>query len=107
MVSSYGIIKNGVVVNAVLAEANYASGQGWVLLPDGVGPAWLYNGSTFSAPLPYVPSKEVQEAARAEAYRNEADPMFFMSQRGEATNDEWLDKIEEIKLRYPYPEVIA
>ena len=106
MVSSYGIIKNGVVVNTVLAEANYASGQGWLLLPDGVGPAWLYNGSTFSAPLPYVPSKEVQEAARAEAYRKEADPMFFMFQRGEATEAEWLAKVAEIKARFPYPSEV-
>ena len=40
---------------------------------------------------------------RAEAYRSETDPLFFKAQRGEATNDEWLAKIEEIKARYPYP----
>jgi len=41
------------------------------------------------------------EANRAEAYRNESDPLFFKWQRGEATEQEWLDKVEEIKLRYP------
>lgn len=106
MVNSYGIIKNGIVINAVLAEAKFAE-YGWVLLPEGVGPNWLYDGSTFTAPPPYVPPKNVQSAARAEAYRTEADPLFFMSQRGEATTDEWLAKVEEIKLRYPYPKVIA
>ena len=40
---------------------------------------------------------------RADAYRSETDPLFFKAQRGEATNDEWLAKIEEIKARYPYP----
>lgn len=25
-------------------------------------------------------------------------------QRGEATEQDWLDKIEEIRARYPYPE---
>ena len=44
------------------------------------------------------------ESNRAAAYRSEADPLFFKAQRGEATNDEWLAKIEEIKARFPYPE---
>lgn len=39
-------------------------------------------------------------AARAAAYRNESDPIFFKWQRGEATKEEWLNKIEEIKTRY-------
>jgi hypothetical protein len=42
--------------------------------------------------------------ARAVAYRNEADPIFFQYQRGDATEQEWLSKIEEIRTRYPYPE---
>ena len=41
------------------------------------------------------------EAQRAEAYRNESDPLFFKSQRGEATQQQWLDKVAEIKARYP------
>jgi hypothetical protein len=41
------------------------------------------------------------EAQRADAYRNESDPLFFKSQRGEATHQEWLDKVAEIKARYP------
>ena len=40
------------------------------------------------------------EAKRAEAYRTESDPLFFKSQRGEATHQEWLDKVAEIKSRY-------
>ena len=41
---------------------------------------------------------------RAEAYRLEADPLFFKWQRGEATEQEWLDKVQQIRERYPYPE---
>lgn len=41
------------------------------------------------------------EVNRAEAYRNESDPLFFKWQRGEATEQEWLDKVAEIKARYP------
>jgi len=44
------------------------------------------------------------EAARAAAYRDEADPLFFKVQRGEALEQEWLDKVAEIRTRYPYPE---
>lgn len=40
-------------------------------------------------------------AARSAAYRAEADPLFFKAQRGEATMDEWLAKVAEIKTRYP------
>lgn len=50
-----------------------------------------------------IPTLEQQQAARAEAYRNEADPLFFKAQRGEATMDEWLALVAEIKMRYPYP----
>ena len=46
---------------------------------------------------------ESQRAARAEAYRTEADPLYFKAQRGEATMDEWLALVAEIKMRYPYP----
>lgn len=38
---------------------------------------------------------------RAEAYRNESDPLFFKAQRGEVTHEQWLDKVNEIKARYP------
>lgn len=38
---------------------------------------------------------------RQAAYQQEADPLFFKWQRGEATQQEWLEKIAEIKQRYP------
>jgi hypothetical protein len=41
---------------------------------------------------------------RAAAYAAEADPLFFKAQRGEATIEEWQDKVDEIRNRYPYPE---
>ncbi len=39
---------------------------------------------------------------RSTAYKSESDPLFFKSQRGEATEAEWLAKVEEIKQRFPY-----
>ena len=50
-----------------------------------------------------IPTLEQQQAARAEAYRNEADPLFFKAQRGEATEQEWLAVVADIKARLPYP----
>jgi hypothetical protein len=59
---------------------------------------------------PYVPAPiapptfEQQQARRAAAYRDEADPLFFKWQAGEGTQDEWEAKRAEIRGRYPYPE---
>lgn len=39
---------------------------------------------------------------RRAAYVAEADPLYFKSQRGEVTQQEWLDKVAEIEARYPY-----
>lgn len=38
------------------------------------------------------------------AYKEEADPLFFKSQRGEITVQQWQDKVVEIKTRFPYQE---
>ena len=38
---------------------------------------------------------------RQSAYQTESDPLFFKYQRGEATEQEWLDKVSEIKARFP------
>jgi len=44
---------------------------------------------------------------RATAYTAEADPLFFKSQRGEATVEEWQAKVAEIRSRYPYPAEVT
>lgn len=48
------------------------------------------------------PLRLVDESRRA-AYQTEADPLFFKVQRGEVTQQQWLDKVAEIKARYPKP----
>ncbi|PUE21870.1 hypothetical protein B9Z43_01435 [Limnohabitans sp. MMS-10A-192] len=54
-------------------------------------------------PTPLTPEQvaDAVTAARAQAYRSEADPLFFKAQRGEATMEEWAAKVAEIKARYP------
>lgn len=101
---------------------------GWQLVPDYRGKQyWFYteDGIPISdwvkeiGPLPEGASLEElpekpktyeeqladMESQRLEAYQRESDPIFFRWQRGEATEQEWKDKIAEIKERYPKPEV--
>lgn len=46
------------------------------------------------------------ERARREAYRNNADPLFFGFQREENTKQEWLDAVQFVKDTNPYPTPI-
>jgi hypothetical protein len=96
------IIENGIVINTIVGELPES-----IPCDPSVGIGWAYNGTSFIAPvqpLSHAPTKEQQEAARQASYQLEADPLFFKWQRGSATEQEWLDMIAEIKLRYPYPE---
>lgn len=47
---------------------------------------------------------EEAKSKRAAAYATEADSLFFKSQRGEVTVQEWQAKVAEIKTRFPYQE---
>jgi hypothetical protein len=101
----FAVIEAGVVTNLVLADT--ALEENWVEATDSCGIGWSYSSGQFTAPpepaLP-APTRESQEELRRSAYQQEADPLFFMSQRGEATVEEWQAKVAEIKARYPYPE---
>ena len=57
--------------------------------------------ATLLAPRP----KTEQEAKRHAAYTAESDPLFFKWQAGEGTEEEWISKREEIRMRFAYPEV--
>lgn len=43
------------------------------------------------------------DAKRRAAYADEADPLFFKVQRGELDEQVWLDKVDEIRVRFPDP----
>lgn len=43
-----------------------------------------------------------QKNKRHAAYIAESDPIFFKSQRGEATQQQWLDAVAAIDARFPY-----
>jgi hypothetical protein len=60
--NNFAIIENGLVVNAVVAEADYAAQQGWVLLTEGAGIDWSYIDGQFvdNRPKPEVVEPPVQ-----------------------------------------------
>ena len=43
------------------------------------------------------------EETRRQAYVREADPLFFGFQRGDNTEQEWLDAVQAVKDANPYP----
>jgi hypothetical protein len=62
---NYAIIENGKVINTVVADHDYASAQGWILLSDGAGIDWDFINGQFvdNRPAPEVvtppaPTKE-------------------------------------------------
>lgn len=61
--------------------------------------AWLAAGHT-PEPADPTPAPDTSALRRA-AYALEADPLFFMAARGEATQAQWLAKVSEIKARWP------
>jgi len=57
--------------------------------------AWLqvdYNGQAASV-----------EAARRADYKAQSDPLFFEWQRGDGTEQAWLDAVAAVKAAHPYP----
>ena len=86
------------------------------------GALWSLNGDAYEglnwqddSPMPTLAEIELawpevqttlaNEQARQHrlvAFRDEADPLFFGWQRGENTEQAWLDKCEEIRQRFPY-----
>ena len=100
----YAIVENDLVVNVVLwdGESAYPDSDLLVICPDEVSIGWSRDASGWIAPVPVVIEAEISyDILRQEAFRSEADPIFFQSQRGEATESDWLSKIEEIRQRYP------
>jgi hypothetical protein len=55
-----------------------------------------------------IAAAQLEEAERRDndkraAYAAESDPLFFKWQRGEGTEQAWLDKVAEIQARYLTP----
>ena len=98
-------------IPAILAD-KYPGAQ-WTLNGDDYeGLEWLDDSpkptkKALEALWPEVQHTRAMQAvenARALAYRETADPLFFQYQRGEVTEAEWLAAVEAVKDAHPYPE---
>jgi hypothetical protein len=58
------------------------------------------------ATVQYEVAYEQVERARANAYRETSDALFFEYQRGDATEAEWLIAVQAVKDAHPYPEPV-
>jgi hypothetical protein len=54
----------------------------------------------------YEVAYEQVERARANAYRETSDALFFEYQRGDATEAEWLTAVQAVKDAHPYPKQV-
>ena len=110
------IIEDTVPVNAVvLAEGK--AGDAWLKAnpnavevtgmdpQPGIGTGWTYDGSWVPPVVPPLTREQV-EIIRQGAYQQTADPLFFGWQRGENTEQEWLDAVQAVKDAHPYPEQV-
>ena len=75
--------------------------------PALVGGFWTQKWTVSAASADEIAARKADalanaKALRAMAYRDEADPLFFKAQRGEAQMSEWQAKVDEIRARYPY-----
>jgi hypothetical protein len=90
------------------------------------GSQWVLNGDDYAGldwldELPKPTEKELEalwpavqyetayaqvEQARAAAYRETSDPIFFEYQRGDATEAEWLAAVQAVKDANPYPPAV-
>jgi hypothetical protein len=101
-------IIDSVVVNVieVVSLDSFSVDEGFLVEDSGsesLG-GWAEVGGSYREGkfYPYRPTNGEQSENRRKAYEAEADPIFFLIQRGEATQEEWQAKIAEIKERYPY-----
>lgn len=87
----------------VMAPANHAAAQSLIQISsEEVVETQQWRPKT-AAELADEEASRIAEIdrQRAEAYRAESDPLFFKAQRGEATQQEWLDAVAAIKARLP------
>ena len=98
-------VQDNVVANVSVDDSRTDAPSGWQA-HDTAQIGWSFDGVDFAppskAPEP-TPTRAEQEANRQRAYAAEADPIAMQMLRDEATKNEWLAKIDEIKARFPYP----
>ena len=73
---------------------------------DWIGPGDKPTQAELDAAWPaveYADAYAAVEDARRAAYAAESDPLFFEWQRGDGTEQAWLDAVAAVKAAHPYP----
>ena len=70
--------------------------------PDRVYPDMKPIMAEYDTLMADEPRRQV-EAQRLSAYEQTSDPIFFQYQRGDATEQDWLDAVQSVKDNHPYP----
>jgi len=96
---------------AAVLTANYPDAQ-WTLNGDTydglnwIGPGDKPTEAELDAAWPQVDYDRqvaaVEQARRAD-YEAQSDPLFFEWQRGDGTEQAWLDAVAAVKAAHPYP----
>lgn len=50
-----------------------------------------------------IPASSSISLKRQKEYQRVSDPVFFKWQRGEATKEDWLAKVEQVRKKFPKP----
>ena len=100
-----------VIADGAKGDKTLADNPTWVEVTGldpmpGVDTGWTYVGGAWVPPVIPPPSHDEIESDRIVAYRRSADPLFFKYQRGEATEQEWLDAVQAVKDAHPYPDEV-
>lgn len=83
-----------------LSGDNY-SGLTW--LSEDIAQPSLADLEAVWAEVQFEVAYEAVQKQRQAKYQAESDPIFFDFQRGEVTEQDWLDAVEAVKVALPYP----
>lgn len=83
-----------------LSGDNY-SGLTW--LSEDIAQPSLADLEAVWAEVQFEVAYEAVQKQRQAKYQAESDPVFFDYQRGEATEQDWLDAVQAVKDAHPYP----
>ena len=69
---NYAIIENGIVVNIVVAAADFAASQGWIEIQNEAQIGWIYEDGQFSKP-PALPGPVELDILSTDVWTIQAD----------------------------------
>lgn len=96
---------------ALILTLNYQGSQWTLDGQDYSGLEWFSDSSKPTedellaqwADVQYRAQYNAVTVARQAGYQQTSDPIFMQYQRGEATEQEWLDAVQAVKDANPYP----